>query len=123
MSISPADLLAYSETLTASDELTRRNAVGRSYYAAYHTAEIWHEALVTHGVAPAGLGMHSSLIAALKNPSVSGAKRIRSMSLGYTLEIMKALRKTSDYKLNCNVPDTDVNQSIANARIILAKAV
>jgi uncharacterized protein (UPF0332 family) len=122
MSIDAAALCAYGSALSElHTEVEWRNAVGRSYYAAYLTADAWHEALSTHGMAEAGQGVHATLISCLINPTVSGAKMIRSKSVGYMLQAMKTSRKKADYDLHLDVDQAEASTVAAQAVLVLAK--
>jgi len=122
MSITPTELLEYSERLDCSHESGRRTAVSRSYYAAYHAASRWYDTLPSGGAATDSVGVHERLIRALTSPSVSGASATLSRSIGYMLQALKVQRVRSDYDLNDALSNTDASQAIANARVILEKS-
>lgn len=123
MSVCDEDLLVYGETLAKeASEICWRASVGRSYYASYHCADAWHDALPSHGMAAAGRGVHRTLIDCLINPTVLGASMRRSKSIGYMLEVMKAARQKSDYELDEHVDQGEAQTVAANSRMLLAKA-
>lgn len=122
MSIEVSDLCEYGAQLSLlQSEIEWRNAVGRCYYAAYLRAEAWHDGFPSHGQADAGRGVHATLISCLKKPTVGGQRKISSMSVGYMLEAMKALRTKADYKLHTSLDQAEAKTVAANAKMVLAK--
>ena len=62
MSVTPNDLLNFARELHqgVSAEVNDRNTISRAYYAAYHAAMAFHEALPSGGdVPPDHVGAHS----------------------------------------------------------------
>ena len=124
MSIADMDLLAFGESLArGNSEIEWRTSVGRSYYAAYHRASDWHSKLPSQGMAQAGQGVHATLIACLTNPTVNGALKMRSMSVGYMLCHMKAARRKADYELGAHVDQAEAATTAASAQTMMDKAV
>jgi hypothetical protein len=122
MSVVDSDLRDYGACLSESDgELIWRNAVGRSYYAAYHRADTWHEALPSHGVAKPGQGAHATLIDCLQHPTVTGPTSMRSRAVGYVLAHMKAFRTKADYELHLDVDQAEARTAVEYASKVFAK--
>jgi hypothetical protein len=124
MSIVDTELQAYGVQLsTSATEVELRASIGRSYYAAYHRSNDWHNALPSQGIAEPGMGLHATLISCLTRPTVVGQKKLQSMSIGYVLRVMKAARTRSDYDLKDTI-DSGLAQTVAEqARQLLIKAV
>lgn len=99
MSISYQDLQNYARELLerGGDEITYRNVVGRSYYAAYHACLNVVSELPSyedvHG------GSHEVLIQRL-----IGSKNSNLRSIGYSLKYNKTFRSTADYRLEEHFP-------------------
>lgn len=93
MSISYQDLQNYArELLERGDEITYRNVVGRSYYAAYHACLNVVNGLPNY--ADVQGGSHEVLIQRL-----IGSKNGNLRSMGHLLKNNKTLRNTADYRL------------------------
>ncbi|HEU4457768.1 MAG TPA: hypothetical protein VFR90_01435 [Methylibium sp.] len=123
MSICEADLLTLGEALAqAPDELHWRASIGRSYYAGYHTAQRWHSQLASPGSAGPAKGMHSVLINSLTNPTVGGALRNKSKSIGYMVNTTRALRVKADYHLAEAVDQAEAMSTAAFAAKVCAAA-
>ena len=124
MSVSDVQLFAYGQQLAqAKTEVELRTSVCRSYYAAYHRAKSWHEALPSHGFAKSGAGVHATLIQCLTNPSVVGPAMLKSKSIGYMLQSMKIARQQADYDLASTVDCAQAETVSESARILIEKAV
>lgn len=124
MSITPHDLIAMAKAISANpgDEVHLRGAVSRAYYAAFHDCTAWHNALPSPGSAGTGTsstGMHSTLIARLCQPTVTGQAAHSSRLRGYRLKAMKLVRVKADYKLSDVIDAHEAQQSIAGAQTIL----
>lgn len=89
-----------------------RNKIGRSYYALYHHAINFHNALPEAekgGLRAHTGGVHQQLIDRLCNPSVRDVSvQSRSRSIGTFLSLARALRDRADYHHDQTVTATDV---------------
>lgn len=124
MSITEANLLALGQALaTGGGEVEWRASASRSYYAAYHRANDWHEKLSSHGLSRPNQGVHATLIDCLTRPTVTAPIKTKSMSIGYVLQSMKAIRQKADYDLGVSVDVAEANTMLANAQNILTRAI
>lgn len=124
MTVSHKDLISFAETLAkGTTEVEYRSAVSRAYYAAYHETVVWAASLPTVGVSKPGSGMHKAHIDALTSPTVTGATALRSRSLGYMLNALKARRTKADYHLTETVDIHEAANAVAEAETIMTKAV
>jgi uncharacterized protein (UPF0332 family) len=128
MSITPNDLLSQAKALLASSssELECRNCIGRAYYAAFHTAKVFHASLTTHGKKPReATGIHAELAYQLSNPTISHADpRFRnSQSIGRHLSWLHDKRVKADYRLDATITKTDAEQVVQRVErvVVLAK--
>lgn len=115
MSITPEQLLDLAKSITADSEVQIRDAIGRAYYAAYHTAKLFHAAMPTPGALPTkNCGVHGELIHQLKNPrtSIGNDQSIKSKQIGYILHTIKPIRKRADYDLDLSMNSTELQQII-----------
>lgn len=122
MSIQINDLLNVSRRLhdQAVGEVDHRASISRSYYAAYHDCETWHNALPVPGALTQAGGVHAQLVDRLANPMVSQSdEKIRSRRRGYMLANMKTMRTAADYELHKTLTANESAQSLANALAIL----
>lgn len=120
MSIRAADFVQVAERLAAvDDEPHARSAVSRAYYGAYHAALAWERGLAAPGsMAGAVGGMHEQLLARLRTPApeVKGEQRLKSRSLAYRLQVLRASRTMADYDLAAAVDPGEVGARVADAR-------
>ena len=126
MSVTCEDLLAYAVALQVGPgEPEFRASVSRAYYAAYHRADAWHDALPSPGSATNGAnqGVHALLIDRLRNPTVNGKPATSSRSIAYMLQHMKASRTVADYKLDQHLDQAVAATVVASAANLIAKAV
>lgn len=124
MSVQSSELLAYGATLChATSEVANRTAIGRAYYAAYHAAGAWHEALLSPGIcARKNVGIHEVLVQCLTNPTVSDRSvAMNSRALGYMLRAQKAVRHTADYDIGCSIDASVAETAVCNAQEILRR--
>lgn len=72
MSVAPREIFASAQKIRDSqnDEVGYRTAISRSYYAAYHAARIFHDALDSPGSLGASGGVHVQLVARLLAPTM-----------------------------------------------------
>lgn len=125
MSVCAMDLLGQAKSLeNSSSEVELRTGVNRAYYAAYHSANDWHNNLATGGLpGNMGSGVHQRLINCLTNPTVAGATGTQSKSIGYMLLALKRSRFQADYVLAATVTEIDATNAVAQAEMLLKKAV
>lgn len=107
-------LWAYAQSLQAVCEESRRNKIGRSYYALYHHALEFHNALPEQGALVAGVGgAHRQLASRLTNPAVPDpALKARSRTIGTLLGLARDLRDRADYHHNVTVTQHDVEKCV-----------
>lgn len=114
--IDPADLLREAQTLFGvadGDEVRRRTAVSRAYYAAYHHAKRAAEAA---GYQEDGnASVHWQLRRHYKSTKDPKLKRIAQF-----LWDLKGLRVRADYELAGNLSISDARDAIAMARHIVS---
>lgn len=99
------------QQLDGGTECSRRCAVGRLYYAAYHEAKDWHGNLPlpgSQGTGPGG-GVHQQLINWLTNPdpTLPSETRNKSKKIGFLLRNTHARRITADYHLSETLGEAD----------------
>lgn len=126
MSVAPADLLAWAQTVPCANEVEARAAVSRAYYAAFHRCKDWHAKLPVPGfnVGPPS-GVHQQLLNQLRNPApqCSSAQASLSRQLSYALQDLKGDRFSADYELHKTIGSADVAVACSKAATILKKAV
>jgi hypothetical protein len=129
MSTLISDLLSFAQTLSADanlNEVGRRAAVSRAYYAAYHDSDRWHRQLPALGSLGASnaTGMHAQLCVRLQTPDVSlpNALKMTSRQRGYALRAFHVCRTKADYHLTEDVTSAEVQQAIADAQKIISLA-
>lgn len=109
MAIQKEDFLAFAKALPEDCEINLRNAISRAYYAAYHGClEIYRADNSADG------GVHSKLIAGLKNSSVQ-----KDRQRGFILEQLKSLRTTADYYLSESIDLKDKQMAIKQTERLL----
>lgn len=119
MPVSESELLAFavSQTSSASDEIAFRNAISRSYYAAYHRVNAFHEGLPVKGAVMKEGGMHMQLTESLINPMLScGEMRKKSKMVGYMCRDLHSKRVNADYNLSLSLGEKDAEQSLSQAQ-------
>lgn len=114
--ITPADVLREAQTLLGmanADEVRRRTAVSRAYYAAYHHARVVAEmaGYCDNGKASvhAQLGQHFK---AAKDPKL---RRVAQF-----LRDLKGLRVRADYALDGDVSVSDARDAVLKALRIVS---
>lgn len=106
MSVCPADFLESAKTLAMDkSEIAKRNALSRSYYAAYHLSKTLFP--LARGVAVKGI--HKTYIDFLKNHSPGSIER----KLGLSLSTLYARRIRADYRLDDPIGPTEVALQIS----------
>jgi hypothetical protein len=112
MSITPTDLLIFSESLaSSSDEVALRASASRAYYAAYsHALDYASQNGIEILNAPPEerAGVHGNLIYTLRCHS---AKNIKQAA--YALQLAKDIRSKADYRLSANLLPNDVTLVIS----------
>ena len=108
MSITPKQLLEFSQALIASnaDEVARLCAIGRSYYAAFDVAKNFHATLSQPGrVVSSRAGVHEKLYQRLENPTISRAdpRHLISRRVAAIARQIKNARTKADYELGQTV--------------------
>jgi uncharacterized protein (UPF0332 family) len=89
MSVEKEDFLEFAKNLSEDSEINLRNAVSRTYYAAYHAcSEIYRPNGVQNG------GVHKHLVDSLKKSPDSHDRKI-----GFILDQLRLLRISADYFL------------------------
>lgn len=104
MSITPKQLIEFSQALNTANanEVARRCAIGRSYYAAFHLAKEFHATLSQPGtVVSSRAGVHERLYQQLENPTISRAdpKHLISREVAAIARRIKHVRTKADYEL------------------------
>ena len=108
MSITPKHLVEFSQALNTANanEVARRCAIGRSYYAAFHLAKEFHATLSQPGtVVSSRAGVHERLYQQLENPTISPAdpKHLISREVAAIARRIKRARTKADYELGQTV--------------------
>jgi len=105
-----------------ADEASFRAVVSRAYYAAYHHAKAFHDALPSAGLVGKANGSHERLIAQLTNPTVPYAdpSNTKSRRVGYILKDIYRLRIVSDYRITNDVLFADADVALRQAESILS---
>jgi uncharacterized protein (UPF0332 family) len=113
MSVRPSDFLSLSEFSQESTEIQKRNAISRSYYAAYHMAE---KVRITRSLELPDIpraGLHKKLCVALQK---SGDDTLAS--IGADLNRQRRTRHEADYAIektigyNVAKRQTDKNKTL-----------
>ena len=124
MSVAPADILAIASSLAQGvTEGEWRSAISRAYYAAFHGATGWHDALPEPGNPDKARGEHEALIQRLVHPGKScSSTQIRtSRWLAGQLSTLRAMRVEADYQLDRSVTQERARQACASSGEVLAK--
>ena len=111
MAIDPIEFLNFAKSLPEQGEINLRNAMSRSFYAAFHACNLKYE--------PSSYekgGSHKKLIYSLKNSPSS-----KDRAIGYILEQLKGHRVVADYHLESDVKHSDRNISISQAEQLIQK--
>ena len=127
MSVTVTELLDLATELRADPrEISWRGAISRGYYAAFHHADVWHQALPSHGEPPdyAG-GKHHELACRLTKPTLPSADQRRTLSVtaGYILRDGHRLRVKADYHLNEGITASETDQLLISARKLVARLI
>ena len=119
MSITPKQLLEFSQALNTAkaNEVARRCAIGRSYYAAFHLAKEFHATLRQPGtVVSSRAGVHERLYQQLENPTISQAdpKHLISREVAALARRIKRARTKADYELGQSIDLEMADKAIDN---------
>ena len=124
--VTPEELFANAEELlkNAKSELDYRNSVEKAYYAAYHAALRFEEALPVRSSVVAKGGSHEQLIQSLERPSakLDYGLRVISQELGAQLRMLKPLREHASYEIGLTLRVDHAEAAIRGARDVLAEA-
>jgi len=128
MSVLPNDLLKLAKDLLsqATAEVQFRNVVSRTYYAAYHSAKHFHDALPQPGKLPGKpTGIHEELAHRLCWPSIpeSDVRFQRSREIGRDLRWLHSERTKADYRLDMTVTRDSALEVMERAEQLIAKAI
>lgn len=119
MSCTPNDLLAFARSLPLDkDEASRRSAVSRAYYAAFHAASN----AIQHNSDLHSPTSHQDLQAALKLKAHAPSIQNEAKQLCNMLPRLKADRKFADYRLTEALDEDDAKTSLIRAQKCLAAA-
>ncbi|SPD65474.1 conserved protein of unknown function [Cupriavidus taiwanensis] len=115
-------LWAHAQKLPETCEESCRAKISRAYYALFHEAKLFHQALPSKGHLPAdGGGVHKKLYFALCNPTVTDdALQAKSRLAGTHLGLARELRDSADYEMGSAVTKNDVMKCMGFVRRGLA---
>lgn len=116
MAVKASDFIAVAEAcVQLGSEIGYRNAVARSYYAMYHQVL---DLLAEQPYQKNGVGVHSSLIQYLQNPSPEEeCDRTNLKRLALMLKAAKTNRVKADYNLDSTIFNKCVSEdAIASAQ-------
>jgi len=105
------------------DEVARRTAISRAYYAAYHRCLAWEQELPALGQPMRGHGVHAQLIGRLQHPSkaCSRMQSERSRAIGKRLLDQRRRRVTADYLIDDPLPERLVERQLNAAAWVLSE--
>jgi uncharacterized protein (UPF0332 family) len=113
MSVTPDDFLESARSLAAeNDEMARRNALSRAYYAAFHRIVATIRPVENDDTSKSG--MHRRFINQLMSCDSGTSERL----LGVKLQTLYSRRITADYRLGDDILPAKVAQQISCAREI-----
>lgn len=126
MSSTPGELLGCAQAIAAdaSTEASFRSAISRAYYASFHAATDFHNALPKPGSNAGASGAHEILIKQLYYPGVDAAdpNYAKSKTFGKLLNQLKIFRVVADYKLDQLVEKHQMDTALASsAALVTAK--
>lgn len=117
MPVSPVDFISFAKIcVTGKDEISYRNAIARSYYAAYHTVC----PLMLNGPKDS----HQGLINYLHGDAQRGFESYAPNSLralGHALQSLKDQRIACDYDLADDFDESDANTVIRTAEKLILR--
>lgn len=113
MSVGPDDLLAFAKELSErSDEVARRAAISRAYYAGFHAA------VSVFGPPSVASSAHSAIIEEAEREVrlCFGAQRRHATELARALKRCRKHRRTADYNLEIKLSESDSKQALSLAQ-------
>ncbi|TMG75113.1 MAG: HEPN domain-containing protein [Betaproteobacteria bacterium] len=122
----PADLLAHAKELlkSAGKDLEYRLVIERAYYAAFHAAQEFEEALPRRSqVSTDKTGSHDGLFQRLECPDakLDYGLRIISQDIGAQMRLLKPLRELASYELHETIRVDQAEAAIAGAEEVMAE--
>ena len=124
MSVTVTELLDLAKDLRADPrEVSWRGSISRGYYAAFHHADWWHQALPSAGEPPDRPGgKHHELACRLTKPTLASTDQRRALSVtaGYILREGHRLRVKADYFLNEGITAAETDQLLFSVRKLVA---
>lgn len=123
MPVTPVELLESAKRFDkckTDNESDYRSCVSRFYYAAYHSANEFHNSLNKPGIPLNGTGNHASFLNQLLHPNVPNTDKEfqKSLETGQILKGMLYNRHQSDYKIDQTVSIRNVSNAMAQAEIL-----
>jgi uncharacterized protein (UPF0332 family) len=102
------------ELVKENEEISKRNAISRAYYAAYHKS--LEASPYLPNAVPDGVGLHQRLI--LQFSSFNGSRDSTRLAkhISYKLSRIRATRTKADYKLNESLARSDTPSTLDTAR-------
>lgn len=115
MSIRPLDFLAAAiELSTVNTEISKRNALSRAYYAAFHTACEKFPLDKSYTPPNNDVGVHKKYISYLISRDAASVERL----MGLALQKLHKKRIKADYKLDENLMPDDLALQIEGTKKI-----
>lgn len=122
MAVTPAEIFESAKSLAGNsgDEAHYRSCVSRLYYASYHAANNFHNALSMPGYQAAKGGSHENLIHQLNHPSIPNTEPEHDLSIELAQYLRKGLlnRRLADYRIHEGVNEKNVSTIKSHAQII-----
>ena len=121
MSITPASLIKWAESIPLDCEENYRASASRAYYAAYHDCQAFHGSLPAFGIGLTSCGVHENLVHRLQHPApeTKEPERTRSKKRGQYLRAIKHLRGRADYDITLEFDECDARNMLAKASEIM----
>jgi len=112
MSVLPTDFLESAQAMISSqDEMAVRNAISRTYYAAYHQAQATFPS-DREFARQCGMGVHMAYIEQLMQEQPGSKARTTAVKLNS----MKGRRARADYDLNVDLSQRDFTMQLIAAK-------
>lgn len=123
MMVKPSELLDCALRIAKLDrsEAAGRAAISRGYYAAFHAARSYHNALPQPGDIRGASGMHQQLLNQLQFPNIppQDPKFAVSVAISKTLRPACSARVDADYKLELPIQSPRVDAAIEACRQVV----
>lgn len=116
MPVCPEDFFAVAELSDAAREIQRRNAISRSYYAVFHEASAYREALGLTLPSGNNAGVHKKLCLAFQ---VSTDLELRA--IGDNMDRQRLRRKRADYDLSGTIGLREATRAVAANKSLFAQ--